>query len=255
MLLDVQRTAIGLPALQALDPYAPHPIYDSGTGLEETRYRRLSDLSEQFAGDVAWLNRSLEGMKAEDDFRKIGFNLGRGQYRGQYTDAPDEYGLDIELEATFRPSVPPTLADRCAWAFLFFPGGNYKPYLTPENAAWRVIRAMLEALQPIYAFTTLDTDSPSLPDEYEHFRRAWQREYSSIFLGPELVRLIPEDLLDPSAGFSHIERLGEGVWLTIARAALYQPELESDKAEAKRHYAATAPLWAFLKTILPSDLI
>ena len=113
---------------------------------------------------------------------------------------------------------------------------------------------MLEALQPVYAFTTLDTYSPALPDEYEGFQRAWQRGYSCVFLGPELVRLIPENLLDPDAGFSHFERLGRGVWLTIDRAALYQPELESDKAEAKRHYAATAPLWAFLKTILPSDL-
>ena len=254
MLLDVKRTAMGLPELQALETYTPPPFLDDGIGEEEVRYRRLPDLAEQFAGDVAWLNEPLDGVNVEEDRRKIKFNLGRGQYRDPYTDAPDEYGLNIELEAAFRPSVSPALADRCAWAFLFFPGGNYKPYLTPENPAWEVIRAMLEALQPVYAFTTLDTESPSLPDEYEHFQRAWQREYSSVFFGPELVRLIPENLLNPGAGFSHIERLGTGTWLTIAKAALYQPELESDIAEAERHHAATTPLWEFLKTVSPSTL-
>lgn len=245
-LLDVQRTAKGLPALHALETYAPHPVYDSGTGPEETRYRRLNDLAATFAVDVAWLNQPIEGLKLKEDARKIKFVLGKGSF--------DDYGIDVLLEAKFRPSVPPALAGRCSWAYLSFPGGNYQPYLTPENPAWETLRIFLTAVQLTYAFITLDTDSPSGPDEYEHFQRAWRGKYYSVFLGPELVRLIPGDLLDPDAGFSQIERLSEDVWFTIARGALYQPELKFDKVEAQLHDAAIAPLWAFLETILPSDL-
>ncbi|WP_407570483.1 hypothetical protein [Deinococcus altitudinis] len=246
-LLDVKRTAAGLPALQPLESYAPHPVLESGTGNEETRYRRLDDLAAQFADDVAWLNRPVEGLDVEDDFRSIKFVLGKGSF--------DDYGIEVRLEATFRPSVPLALADRCAWASFHVPGGNYRPELTPENEAWTIIRVMLEALQPVYAFTTLDTDSPALPEDYAHFQRPWSRGSSSFFLGPDLTRLIPGRLLDPENGFSHTERLGAGVWLTVARAALFLLESDSEKAEAEQHHRATLPVWDFLESLSAETLL
>lgn len=36
-----------------------------------------------------------------------------------------------------------------------------------------------------------------------------------MYYGPELMPFIPTDLLSTAAGLAHVERLGDGVWVTL----------------------------------------
>ena len=137
-----------------------------------------------------------------------------------------------------------------------FDGKNWCGMLATEDPPHTPVLDFLLRVQAIHAFVALDPlnpgdDSPTDPGSYKFFREAQRTVFDSTFLGPELTRLIPDHLLEPSNGFSHIERVGEGLWITFRGKgfSLGREGTEEEEAAFESHRAACQRLTDLLHTL------
>lgn len=82
-----------------------------------------------------------------------------------------------------------------------------------------------------------------------YFREAQQRVFDSTFLGPELTRLIPAHLLEPANGFSHSERVGDGLWITLEEIGFGSTDTDEERELFEGHRAACQCLTDFFHAL------
>ncbi|WP_424952203.1 hypothetical protein [Deinococcus sp.] len=196
----------------------------SSGGVDATRRRSLTELSRTLPDDLNWLYAVPEEPRDWRAEREISTLIEKGQAPGQ-----DIY---FHINTRFRPVVPVSHRSERVLIQIEFIGENKHDMLATEDPPHRVVLDFLRRVQPVHAFVALDwinpgDDLPNDPGSYQFFSEAQNRVFDNTFLGPELTRQIPAHLLEPSSGFSHVERVGEGLWITFAGKGFRVTETDS----------------------------
>ena len=182
--------------------------------------------------------------------REISTLIEKGQAVGQ--------SIYFYINTRFRPIIPVSQRSDRVLIQIQFDGEKKHDTLATRDPPHGVILDFLHRVQPVHAFVTLDTlypggDLHDDPGSYKYFHNAWRRVFDSTFLGPELTRLIPAHLLEPSNGFSYIEieRVGEGLWITFEKkVSVYSSDWdEATEVHFHAHRAACQRLTDFLQTL------
>ncbi len=247
-LLDVERART---AFATFTTPGWSDLIPSTKDADQTRHRSLSELSSTFPDDLNWLYNVPEGPQNWRTERKISSVIEKVQAPG--------YDIYFHINTRFRPVVPAPQRSERVLIQIEFDGCNWCGMLAPEDPPYVPVLDFLRRVQPVHAFVALDTLNPgddlhNDPGSYQFFSEAQLHVFDSTFLGPELTRLIPDHLLEPSSGFSHVERVGEGVWITFEGKgfSLGREGTEEEEATFERHRAACQRLTDFLHT-LPTE--
>lgn len=255
-LLDVQRTAAGLPALADLEYFDPSEDEEGSPWWLGPSQRRLpvADLAAAFGAHLAWLNERRVALASEghltvdgpdetlEDARALKFDLG-----GSW-DTPGHLSVVLHED----DQLPLTLAQRAHWAVaaVHWAAPKRTWTLPEDDPAHATMLFVLEALQPVSAFVTLDTIGPSEPYEAAvTFPALWATALDSCFLGPERLQGVSPDVLTREAGLACVTRLRDGVWLTVPGGYGHGrpggPEV--DDATLERHRQALIRLTPMLR--------
>jgi len=246
-LLDVDRACRAFATFTAPDGPAPSP---QPGGADQTRSRSLRELSTTLPEDLAWLYDVPEGPQNWRTEREI-FSV------VEPLPAPG-HDIFFHINTRFRPVIRAAQRSTRVLIQIEFDGRNWCNMLATEDPPHSVVLHFLRRVQPVHAFVALDMlnpgdDLPGDPGSYVCFRESWRRMFDSTFLGPELTRLIPRQLIDTSNGFSHVERVGEGVWITFkGEGSRLGREGNAQEEEIfERHHTACQRLTDFLQTLPP----
>lgn len=221
-LLDVQRTAAGLPSLVDREHFDPAEEAEGSPWWMGPSHRRvpLVELAAAFVPHLAWLNERRIALVPEGDVTDDADDWSLGDPRVLKFEVGGPWDTPGHLSVVLREDeqLPLTLAERARWAVAAVhwsaPKRNWT--LPEDHPAHATVVALLAALQPVSAFVTLDTMVPSDPFEAAHtFPDLWAQALDSSYLGPERLQGVPPDLLTVEAGLACVTRLGGGVWLTV----------------------------------------
>ncbi|WP_216324618.1 hypothetical protein [Deinococcus aestuarii] len=213
-LLDIKRAGAELHLLKKYQ--VPHE--QAGKGylwmcLPDREFD-LSQDAQAFIRNAAWVNsRTPPYPELTDVCWGVGFALGHWTIPLSWQ--ASTFSLDLINEFQFPLSEK--VRDRYVLAVIGFSGEKHGGLLPSRHPVHGVITAFFEAVQPIYALAIGDTIWPSEAEDADFFREPWRRDdrYTNMYYGPELLPFIPPELLSPSAGLGHVERLGGGVWVTL----------------------------------------
>ena len=248
-LLDIRRTIQGLrnwTGPESSDAEA-ESWYSWVSEDGQHRRRYLNELSTTLRDDLAWVHEPPEHPHDWHMDRSVTAPVERDHVRID--------DVLLSFDTGFRPIIPAADRQRLVLARISFDGGNWVEMLATEDPPYAAILNLLQHIQPIHAFVinevmypgaTISSDDPGM---HKAFQRAWCHVYDSTFLGPELVRQIPEHFFDPVNGFSHIERVGEGVWITFKGVGFRGTETDEEEFIFERHRAACQQITNFIKTL------
>jgi len=159
----------------------------------------------------------------------------------------------IDVEIAEDEQLALTLEQRNHWAVASISfhgdGWNWKFTLAETHPAHSNMQMFLTAVQPVHCEVCANTVSPANRDHIPFFfPDVWTKASRNCFLGPELVRRLPSELLILDAGLACVTRLGDGVWITLPDDDLHQ-----DEAVLERHLKAIERLNAFMPPASPFD--
>ncbi len=229
----------GLAARTQMDPEEPGWV-----SHECTLRRRLSELAQTLPGDLNWIHALTDAPTQPGDTREIETHIGDGQTEAHYRS-----GSWLRFSNMYSPAVPLHQRQRRVLALITFEGHKNMLVLATKDRPYQAILELLDFLQPVYAWVTNDWEDPSEP---QFIAKALRYPHTSAFFGPELTRRIPAHLLNPTNGFSHIERIRKSIWITVEGESGYLWDfLQSE--EFQRHCAACDRVTDFLK-LVPGDM-
>lgn len=261
-LLEIERTARGLPKLQAIEYF--DPVEGAGGYIRgdnpNHRHLPLNDIAPHFADLMKWLNErqiSLnheQKLSADDEqrlyegTRSLQFALG-GHWRNHES---------LAVEIVEENQLPLTAEQRKHWviACITFSTERKGILTLPEShPAHDTMLLLLDALQPIKAFVTLESVAPSVPSDASYIHRLCANvdQMTSCFLGPELVKRIPTDRLTMETGLARVVQVGQGVWVTVPGGYGYLGGPHVDEETVKRHREALDQLMPFMPPTSPFD--
>lgn len=249
-LLDIERLTRGLGDLHYLEHYEPaedtcgRHWYPAATH----RHKPLHELAKSLEDDLAWVNE--RGLTLEDEvLQPDGYeHVLKFLLRGP--GGPDDY-IDVEIDEEAQLSLTSEQRKRWAVATVQFHGDGWqwKFTLGSTHPGHDTMQTFLAAVQPVHCDVDANVISPVQRDSIPHsFPARWAKASSNCFLGPELTRRIPPELLTVEAGLAYVARPGNGTWITLPG-----DETNTDREVRERHIEAIERLQPFMPPASPFD--
>ncbi|MBX8464425.1 hypothetical protein [Deinococcus sp. RIT780] len=234
VLMDIERLIHGLPSLL---PYERPNETEGGYlwWVLDRRHFRLTTSTDEWRSALQWLvsPRAPEWIPGEGGPPNVFFfTLGR----------PDIHRSDVTVEFMDEAQqlLSSAIRDHFVIAQICFDGAKHDSALRSSHPAWPVIRAFLEATQPVHAVVLGDVYAAEpgqlcLPD-------ITTMVADSTFIGPEQRAVLPKHAFQ---GFAQCEPVGKGVWLTLPDEDVScgaRPAETNDPGVRQRHWEATQAL-------------